>query len=100
MRKKLRGTLLYIDRAHAAKLPEGAFYIQDWIGCTVKDDTGRPVFCRISRKNGAADVHVVKLEREPVCSGLSGISFWCGISKTALSQWMRKGFAEVAVYDI
>ena len=35
--EKLRGTQLYIDRAHAAKLPEGMYYIADLIGCRAVD---------------------------------------------------------------
>ena len=37
----LRGQYLYIDRAHAAELPEDANYIADLLGLTVQDDTGR-----------------------------------------------------------
>ena len=36
----LRGQLLYIDRAHAAELPENANYIADLLGLTVQDDNG------------------------------------------------------------
>jgi 16S rRNA processing protein RimM len=88
--EKLRGTLLYIDRAHAAKLPEGAFYIQDLIGCTVKDDTG----------NGAADVYVVKLEK--------GTCMFPAVGHIVLVRDIENGvitvdaqrLTEVAVYDI
>ena len=36
-----RGIRLYIDRAHAAPLEEGAVYIADLIGCRAVDETGR-----------------------------------------------------------
>ena len=36
----LRGQYLYIDRAHAAELPEGANYIADLLGLRVEDDEG------------------------------------------------------------
>jgi len=39
--EKLRGCELYIDRAHASPLEEGAEYIADLIGCTATDETGR-----------------------------------------------------------
>ena len=39
--EKLRGTELYIDRAHAAPLEEGAVYIADLIGCLAVDEAGR-----------------------------------------------------------
>ncbi len=38
--EKLRGRLLYIDRAHAAPLAEGDVYIADLIGCEAKDGDG------------------------------------------------------------
>ncbi len=38
--EKLRGRSLYIDRAHAAPLEEGAVYIADLIGCEAVDEEG------------------------------------------------------------
>ena len=38
--EKLRGEKLYIDRAHAAPLEEGAEYIVDLIGCLAVDESG------------------------------------------------------------
>lgn len=35
-----RGAKLYIDRAHAAPLPEGGHYIADLIGCEAVDEKG------------------------------------------------------------
>ena len=39
--ERLRGEKLYIDRAHAAPLEEGAVYIADLIGCRAVDEHGR-----------------------------------------------------------
>ena len=39
--ERLRGVRLYIDRAHAAPLEEGAVYIADLIGCAAVDEDGR-----------------------------------------------------------
>ncbi len=39
--ERLRGEKLYIDRAHASPLPEGADYIADLIGCRAVDEAGR-----------------------------------------------------------
>jgi len=39
--ERLRGKALYIDRAHAAPLAEGAVYIADLIGCRAVDEAGR-----------------------------------------------------------
>ena len=38
--ERLRGLELYIDRAHAAPLEEGAVYIADLIGCRAVDESG------------------------------------------------------------
>ena len=39
--ERLRGRKLYVDRAHAAPLEEGACYIADLIGCRAVDENGR-----------------------------------------------------------
>ena len=39
--ERLRGRKLYVDRAHAAPLEEGACYIADLIGCRAVDESGR-----------------------------------------------------------
>jgi 16S rRNA processing protein RimM len=39
--ERLRGKAVYIDRAHAAPLEEGADYIADLIGCQAVDEEGR-----------------------------------------------------------
>ena len=39
--ERFRGAGLYIDRAHAAPLAEGAVYIADLIGCRAVDEAGR-----------------------------------------------------------
>ncbi len=41
--EKVRGLELYIDRAHAAPLPEGMFYISDLLGCEAEDENGKKV---------------------------------------------------------
>lgn len=37
----MRGKFLCVDRAHAAKLPEGRFFTEDLIGCEVYDSNGK-----------------------------------------------------------
>ena len=39
--ERLRGARLYVDRAHAAPLEDGADYIADLIGCRAVDEQGR-----------------------------------------------------------
>ena len=41
--EKRRGLALFIDRAHAAPLPEGMYYISDLIGCEAVTEKGDPV---------------------------------------------------------
>ena len=63
--EKLRNVYICVDRAHAAKLPEGRYFIADLIGCEVSDTDGR-TFGKLTDvlQNGAADVYVVKGEKE------------------------------------
>jgi 16S rRNA processing protein RimM len=57
--EKLRGQLLYVDRASAAKLPEDAEFICDLIGCVAHDDTGRLIgTLKDVMQPGAGDVYV------------------------------------------
>lgn len=56
--EKLRGKLLYVDRASAAKLPEGAEFICDLIGCVATDDSGRLIGTLTDvMQPGAGDVY-------------------------------------------
>lgn len=99
--EKLRGTLLYIDRTHAAKLPEGAFYIQDLIGCTVKDDTGKALgILQDILQNGAADVYVVKLEKGTCMFPAVGHIVLVWDIENGVITVDAQRLAEVAVYDI
>ncbi len=55
--EKLRGAQLYIDRANAAKLPEGMYYIADLIGCRAIDGDGRELGTLTEvLQHGAVDV--------------------------------------------
>ena len=57
--EKLRGKLLYVDRASAARLPEGAEFICDLIGCVATDDSGRLIGTLSDvMQPGAGDVYV------------------------------------------
>lgn len=59
----LRGNVLFIDRANAAQLPEGAFYIDDLLGLEVMTDAGRTLGkLRDIMQTGAADIYVVSRE--------------------------------------
>lgn len=59
--EKMRGAALYIDRANAAPIPEGAFYISDLVGLPVSTDEGVPLgVLKDILQTGAADVYVVE----------------------------------------
>lgn len=99
--EKLRGKTLYIDRAHAAKPPEGACYILDLIGCAVKDNTGAEIgVLQDVLQNGAADVYVVKTAE--------GTCMFPSVPHVVLDRDIEnavitvdaQGLSEVAVYDI
>ncbi|MEA5003080.1 MAG: ribosome maturation factor RimM [Christensenella sp.] len=64
----LRGVMVYIDREHAAQLPQGAHYVRDLIGLDVVTQTG-DVVGKLSdiMQNGAADVYVVKTQTQGNC---------------------------------
>ena len=60
----LRGRELYIDRAHAAPLDEGAVYICDLIGCEAVDERGESVGTLTEvLQNGPVDVYVFRRGR-------------------------------------
>ncbi|WP_066647585.1 ribosome maturation factor RimM [Christensenella timonensis] len=64
----LRGAMLYVDREHAAQLPQGAHYIRDLIGLCVQTQDGSVVGKLADiLQNGAADVYVVKTEGRGNC---------------------------------
>lgn len=58
----LRGKIFYIDRAHAAPLPEGAFYISDLEGLPVYREEEKIGTLKEILQNGAQDVYVVERE--------------------------------------
>lgn len=61
--EKLRGTCLYVDRAHAIKLPEGRYFISDLEGLEVYTDREEYVGCLTEvLQPGANDVYIVKRE--------------------------------------
>ena len=63
--EKLRGMYIAVDKAHAVKLPEGAYFVSDIIGCSVVSTDGAElgkvtdVF-----ETSANDVYVIEGERK------------------------------------
>ncbi len=59
--ERLRGEKLYVDRAHAVKLPGNADFIVDLIGCRVCDDEGTDYGKIVDvMQPGGNDVYVIK----------------------------------------
>ena len=59
-----RGSMLYMDREDAPALPEGRHFINDIIGCSLVDETGKLLgTVRDVLQPGANDVYVVDTER-------------------------------------
>ena len=59
----MRDVILYVDRAHAAKLPKGRYFIVDLIGCVVMDRQGTRIgTLRDVIQTGANDVYVIERE--------------------------------------
>ena len=59
--EKLRNVYLCVDRAHAAKLPPGRYFVEDLIGCRVcgTDGAEHGVLTDVL-ETGANDVYVIK----------------------------------------
>ncbi|MBD5560873.1 MAG: 16S rRNA processing protein RimM [Clostridia bacterium] len=60
--EKLRGRTFFIDRAHAAPLPEGAYYISDLVGLPVFLDGRQLGSLGEILQTGTKDIYVVELE--------------------------------------
>ncbi|MBO4384088.1 MAG: 16S rRNA processing protein RimM [Clostridia bacterium] len=62
--EKLRGLYLCVDRAHAVKLPEGTYFVEDIIGCRVVSTDGTELG-RVTEvlETNANDVYVIEGER-------------------------------------
>ena len=60
----LRGAYVCVDRAHAMKLPKDTYFVEDLIGCNVKDTEGNELgSVTYVIETGANDVYVIKGEK-------------------------------------
>lgn len=59
--ERMRGRVFYVDRAHAAPLPEGAFYVCDLIGLPVYRDAEEIGILRDILQTGSKDIYVTTL---------------------------------------
>ena len=59
--EKMRGAELYIDRAHAAPLQEGEYYVSDLLGCEAVDENGNVIGTLIDvLQYGTVDTYVFR----------------------------------------
>ncbi len=97
----LRGVTLYIDREHAAQLPEGAYYVRDLIGLTIMTQTGEEIGQLVDIvQNGAADVYVVKTPTQKNCMfpAIPDVVLSKDISEKRIVVDAQR-LSEVSVYD-
>jgi 16S rRNA processing protein RimM len=59
----LKGTLLYIDRNHAAPLEENSYYIRDLLGCEVYEDGNYIGILEDVMQTGANDVYSIVTDK-------------------------------------
>ena len=99
--EKLRGTLLYIDRAHAAQASGRSVLYPGSNRLHRKGRYGQGArYSGISCRTVPADVYVVKLEREPVSfPAVEHIVLVRDIENGVITVDAQR-LAEVAVYDI
>ena len=72
--ERLRGEALYIDRAHAAPLPEDGNYIADLVGCRAVDENGRQLGTLTDvLQHGPVDTWVFQGERNFMAPALKAV---------------------------
>ena len=96
----LRGCYFYIDREHAAAIPEGSFYIDDLIGLKVTDSSGRELgtLCDI-RQNGCTDVYCVRADNSFMFPAVGDV-FIRRDPESGIIMLDERRLEEIAVYDI
>lgn len=98
--EKLRGEGLYIDRAHAAQLPEGAVYICDLIGCEAVDENGNAIGTLTDvLQHGPVDVYVFKTPRGTMMAPALKAAFPVVDVAARRVQVDSARLAEVAVFE-
>ncbi len=97
--EKLRGRLLYVDRAHAARLPEGRYFIADLQGLRVQDEDGAELG-RLTEvyQAGGNDVYRVEGERSFLFPALKKVIADVDLEKETMTLRAER-LKEVAVYD-
>ena len=95
-----RGTDLYVDRAHAAPLEEGAVLIADLIGCVASDERGETVgtLCDV-RQHGPVDTWVFRTKEGSLMAPALKSVFPDVDPEKGVISVIREKLEEVAVRD-
>ncbi len=98
--EKLRGTQLYIDRAHANPLEEDEVYISDLIGCEGVDENGDSIGSLTDvLQHGMVDVYVFKQKGKSVMApALKAVFPTVDVAGKRISV-IREKLDEVAVWE-
>lgn len=96
----LRGREIYVDRAHAVKLPENADFIADLIGCRVVDDEGAEYGNIVDvMQPGGGDVYVIDGPRgEVLVPALRSVVLEVD-TRAGLMRMSAARMREVAVFE-
>ncbi|MBQ8555069.1 MAG: 16S rRNA processing protein RimM [Clostridia bacterium] len=98
--EKLRGTQLYIDRAHANHLEEDEVYISDLIGCEGIDEEGKSIGVLTEvLQHGVVDVYVFKARGSGVMApALKAVFPTVDVAAKRIAV-VREKLEEVAVWE-
>jgi len=97
---KLRGQELFIDRAHAAPLDEGEYYIEDLIGCRAVDEQGQEIGV-LSQvlQNGPVDVYVFRTRRGTMMAPALKAAFPTIDPEARIIHTVNDRLQEIAVWN-
>ena len=96
----LRGKELWIDRAHAAQLPEDAVYISELIGCKAVDEKGEEIGTLTDvLQYGSVDTYVFKTPRGSMMAPALKRVFTAVDIDAQVIRVQSDALAEVAVFE-
>ena len=96
----LRGKGLWIDRAHAAQLPEDAVYISELIGCKAVDEKGEEIGTLTDvLQYGSVDTYVFKTPRGSMMAPALKRVFTAVDIDAQVIRVQSDALAEVAVFE-
>ena len=96
----LRGKELWIDRAHAAQLPEDAVYISELIGCKAVDEKGEEIGTLTDvLQYGSVDTYVFKTPQGSMMAPALKRVFTAVDIDAQVIRVQSDALAEVAVFE-